>query len=228
MSNMPQDALKAKLSEFKCITLYINNDSFQNILSDFNSFNDIGKCKLNDFLNDLIIKIIDDSTGDLPIITIHPDNMKELKKHDRHSGEKLSFRIKKELRNAITENEMSYKSLYDSINGKHYSVADIYSEVTGRSITAEYEPQERSGYFSYLKKYLDALLDKYGQLSQGKREMIYYRKSYDQLSECIKRKQLVEINSSGKVFTVKPYRLLSDTAVRYLYLTGYAEDEIHS
>ena len=87
---------------------------------------------------------------------------------------------------------------------------------------------DRAGYSSYIKKYLDALLNEYGSLSPDIRERIFFDEKYEQILGCINKKCPLRIRSGGRDYPVRPYRLIGDPAVKYLYLVGYVGERIHT
>ena len=84
---------------------------------------------------------------------------------------------------------------------------------------------DEPSYSSYIKRFIDLLLNKYGALPTHKREAIYFRHKHTIITECIAKHRRIRIKTYGEEFIIKPYSLLVDPSVRYLYLTGYVDDK---
>lgn len=233
MGRIFSNDLEEVINSFSSFTLYINVDSFQNITADFKSFNSIGECRLNDFLNRLLIKLIEHSTGRREFVCIYTDRFEELRKHGKDSGIKQTFKMNHLLKEELYNAEMRDSTLCNRYDDTMCAVAYMLfpeKRPDSKNYSKSYfaNINDRAGYGSYIKKYFDALLNEYGSLSPDIRERLFFDEKYEQLSDCINRKCPVRIRSGGREFTVRPYRLIGDPAVKYLYLVGYVDDRIHT
>lgn len=93
MSRIYSNELEEVINSFSSFSLYINVDSYQNITADFKSFSSIGECRINDFLNRLLIKLFEHSTGKREFVCIYTDRFEELRKHSNDSGIKQTFKM---------------------------------------------------------------------------------------------------------------------------------------
>lgn len=228
MANMTYDELRDRINYFNQTSLYINNDAYQNIDSDFRNFNSIGECKLNSFINDLLVKLIRFSKTKQELINVYKADIDKLKKHNVHTGRVHRFRPDKQLRELLKSMEVSNSTVYINKNSKRtVSVAEVYSEKSSSSGYGEKE-YSRTGYASYLKKYLDHLLNEYGSLSTENREKVFFSEKYKMIAECIREKKIVRIRMKGIDHDIRPYEIIGDPSVRYLYLIGYIDENIVS
>ena len=213
--------LEQAIDDFKQASLYIKTDAYESIMSDYKYFFGINERNLNDFINELTVNLIEYSVTNQDTIVIKSTDLLQNKKSPYGSGKVLRFRSTKHLNNLLKEIETSHESIV-SDNNKRDSIANVFIEEYGDLFSDE------PSYSSYIKRFIDLLLNKYGSLPTHKREAIYFRDKHTIITECINKHRLIRIETNDEEFIIKPYSLLVDPSVRYLYLTGYVEDTICS
>ncbi len=213
--------LEQAIDDFKQASLYIKTDAYESIMSDYKYFFGINERNLNDFINELTVNLIEYSVTNQDIIIVNSAELLQNKKSPYGSGKVLRFRSTKILNNVLKETETSHNSIV-SDNKKRDSIANVFIEEHGDLFNDE------PSYSSYIKRFIDLLLNKYGALPTHKREAIYFRHKHTIITECIAKHRRIRIKTNGEEFIIKPYSLLVDPSVRYLYLTGYVDDKICS
>lgn len=211
------------LKDFTQASLYVNDETYESITSDFKYFFGINECKWNDFLNELIIKLIEYSNEKKESIKIYGAYIINKQKNTYRSGKTIRFRRNAALKNTLEDTEIKNKTIY-SDGEKKESIADLCIQ-TGDNGEAYFDDHS---YISFLKKYFDLLLNEYGALPSHRREEIFFKQKYSVIEEAIKKHRILRINSGERKPFVRPYKLIADASVKYLYLTGYVGDKILS
>ena len=144
--NRFENDIRVALDGFTQASLYVNDEAYESITSDYKYFFGINECKWNDFLNELIIKLIEYSEKKKDSIIIYGIDLIKKQKNDYRSGKTIRFRRNAALKNKLREIEINNTTIYTD-EGKRASIADIFIKEYGDLYL------DNPSYISFLKRY---------------------------------------------------------------------------
>lgn len=91
-------------------------------------------------------------------------------------------------------------------------------------LTEEKNGSKEDKYYDSLAHYLSTIIEEYALLPYIKRERIYYKAIFDDITKAITEKKQIVINKK-ETFYVLPYKIMPNPLSTYSYLVGYAYKE---